>query len=129
MNFHSRSSSGIDRSDATSYAMAASRRQPVRRAPRAQALVDIDGWGTSGLMRAVDANLTLCQRDGDAMLLEQRPDGAIDLRAHVVHALLWIGDPEAQLELDAMIAELHETRHRGRIAQHPPLALAGAQQY
>ena len=60
--------------------------------------------------------------------LNSAPDGAVHLRAHVVHAFLRIGNPEPQLELDAVVAEVHQPRYRRRIAQHAPLAFACVQQ-
>ncbi len=76
----------------------------------------------------VHDDLALRDRDGDAVLLEQPPDCAIHFRAHVVDALLRIGDPEPQLEFDAAVAEVHEARHRRRFAQYPRLPFAGGEQ-
>src|ERR1700722_11175876 len=63
------------------------------------------------------------------MLFEQPPNGAVDIGADIVHAVLGVGYPKAQFEFDAAVAEMHEARYRQRVAQDPPLALAGSQQY
>src|ERR1700730_15687296 len=114
MNFHSNSSSGIETSGVTmsigAYANYSHR-----------LLFQI---------RNVVMHPDLVLRDGycDSMLLEQPPDGAVDVGTNIVHAVLWVGYPEAQFEFDAAVAEMHETRHRQRVAQDPSLALARSQQ-
>src|ERR1700722_15028374 len=105
MNFHSSSSSVIATRSEISSGTAAPSIAPGR-----------------GMMQV---DLALGDGDGDAVFLEKRPNPPIHLGAHVVHALLRIRDPESQLELDAMVAELHQPRHRRRIAQHAPLSFAG----
>src|ERR1700685_3774472 len=109
MNFHSSSSSGIAMCSETTRGTLVLLSVEIRR-------------------HVVHIDLALRHRDGDVVLLEQRPDGAVDLGAHVVHALLRVGDPEAQLELDAVIAELHEARDGSGIPEHAALALAGVEQ-
>src|SRR5262249_17815885 len=64
-----------------------------------------DGRGRS---LAPPPDLAPPQRERDPVLLEQPPDRAVHVRAHVVDAVLGIRDPEAQLELDAVVAEVHE---------------------
>src|SRR5580692_12547245 len=65
---------------------------------------------------------------GDPMFFEQPPYGAVDVGTNIVHAVLWVGYPEAQFEFDAAVAEMHEARYRQRVAQDPPLAPARSQQ-
>ena len=62
------------------------------------------------------------------MLLEQPPNGAIDVGADVVDAVLWVGYPEAEFEFDAAVAEMHEPRNGQWITKNPSLSLARGQQ-
>src|SRR5882762_7605055 len=97
MNFHSNSSSGMTMSGAMISGMGIARRSvEVRR-------------------QGMHANLVLRHGNGDLVLLEQPPDGAVHFRAHIVDSFLRIGDPEPELELDAAVAEVHQARHGRRI--------------
>src|ERR1700681_1840931 len=82
MNFHSNSSSGMTMLGAMIRGMGIARRSVEVR------------W--RGQWRGVHANVVLRYGDGDLVLLEQPPDGAIHFRTHVVHPFLRIGNPEAQ---------------------------------
>src|ERR1700676_288710 len=73
-------------------------------------------------------DLVLRDGYGDPMFFEHPPYGAVDVGANIVHAVLWVGNPEAQFEFDAAVAEMHETRYRQRVAQDPSLSLARHQQ-
>ena len=61
-----------------------------------------------GRCGAIHVHLALRDRDGDAGVAEQAPDQAIDVGAHVVDAAFRIGDPEAQLQIHAVVGELHQ---------------------
>src|SRR6266404_7133417 len=111
MNFHSNSSSGMTMSGVINRGM----RNGLRSAEVQR--------------RVVHDDLALRHGDGDLVLLEQPPDGAVHFRAHVVHSFLRIGNPEPELELDAAVAEVHETRHGCGIGQHARLAFARREQY
>src|ERR1700724_3272280 len=111
MNFHSNSSSGMTMLGAKIRGMGIARRSVEVR------------W--RGQWRGVHANVVLRYGDGDLVLLEQPPDGAIHFRTHIVDSLLRIGNPEPQLELDAAVAEVHQARHGRRFMQHARLTLAG----
>src|SRR6266851_2990900 len=74
MNFHSNSSSGMTMSGAMISGMGIARRS-----------VEVQ-W------RGVHANVVLRHGDGDLVLLEQPPDGAIHFRADIVHPFLRIGN-------------------------------------
>src|SRR5450631_1993270 len=83
MNFHANSSSGI----AICGAMT-------------------NGMRTSSVAlhaRAEHSNFALRYRYRDLVLLEQRPNSPIDVGAHVIHALLRIGNPKTQLQFDAVV--------------------------
>jgi hypothetical protein len=82
-----------------------------------------------GRGRGVHDDFALRHRNGDAVFLEKPPYRPIHLGTDVVDAFLRIGDPEAQLEFDAAVAEVHQARHRRGIAQDPRLAFAGIEQY
>src|SRR5258706_9050284 len=111
MNFHSNSSSGMTMSGAMISGIGIARRSvEVRR-------------------QGMHAHLVLRHRDGDLVLLEQPPDGAVHFRAHIVHSFLRIGDPEPELELDAAVAEVHQARHRRGVGQHARLAFAGGEEH
>ena len=83
----------------------------------------------TALAHVHDGDLALRDRNADAVLLEQPPDRAVHVRAHVVHAFLRIGDPEAQLQVEAVVVEAHHARHRRRIAQDARLTLGRLQQH
>ncbi len=94
----------------TSLEGAMSRRSPFRCTPRPvrrrakrprSGAARVGGLGAAAAQRR-HAHIMLRRRDGDAVLLEGAPDGAVHVRAHVVHAALRIRDPEAQLEVDAV---------------------------
>src|SRR5688500_15767808 len=87
---------------------------------------DAPGYRTG--VRHLEPDGTLRHRDGEAVLLEQAPDAAIDVGADVVDAFLRIGDPESQFELDAVIPEAHQTRDGGRLAQDAAMTLGRVQQ-
>src|ERR1700722_16884106 len=74
-------------------------------------------------------DFALRRRNSDLVLLEQAPYRAVDFRADVIHTFLRIGNPEAQFKLDAAVAEVHQSRYRRRLAQHPRLAIACLDQY
>src|ERR1700730_8645120 len=73
-------------------------------------------------------DLALGHRNGDLVLFEQPPYGAVHLRTDIVHAFLRIGNPETQLEFDSAVAEVHEPRHRRRLLEDTRLVLAGIEQ-
>src|SRR5688572_14358644 len=77
----------------------------------------------AALAHVHDGDLALSDRNLDAVLLEQPPDRAVHIRAHVVHAFLRIGDPEPQLQVEAVVIETHHAGHRRRIAQDARLTL------
>src|SRR3984957_2583682 len=113
MNFHSNSSSGMTMSGVMIRGMKGGS-------------VEVRAQSFRG--RGVHDDFALRHRDGDAVLLEQPPYGPVHFRAHVVHAFLGIGNPEAQLELDAAVAELHQTRDGRGFGQHAGLTFAGGEQ-
>src|ERR1700723_3111779 len=88
MNFHSNSSSGMTMSGVMIRGMRNRRRS-----------VEVRRRG------ALHDDLALRHGYRNLVLFEQPPDGTIHFRAHIVHSLLRIGNPEAQLELDAAVAE------------------------
>src|SRR5258707_5124149 len=106
MNFHSNSSSGIEISGVTTSI---------------GSLLQIRNY-------VMHPDLVLRDGYGDPPFFEQPPDGAVDVGTNIVHADLWVGYPKAQFEFEPAVAEVHDTRHRHRVAQHPPLALARTQQ-
>src|SRR5580704_14635416 len=79
MNFHSNSSSGMTMSGAMIRGMAAGGASVEVGMPR---------------LRLHD-DRALRHGDGDVVLLEQAPDGAVHFRAHIVHAFLRLGNPKA----------------------------------
>ena len=72
-----------------------------------------------GLAALEDADLALRRRNADAVLAEQGPDAPVHVGAHVVDALGGIADPEAQLDLHAVVGELEQARDGRRVAQDP----------
>src|ERR1700683_1160480 len=54
------------------------------------------------------ARLLLRHGDAHAVHAEDAPDRAVDVGAHVVHAVHRVGDPEAHLEAHAVVVEADE---------------------
>src|SRR5215469_1982548 len=67
--------------------------------------------------RREDARLLLRHGNLHPVSAEDAPDGAVDVRAHVVDAIHRIGDPETDLEPHAVVLEADEARDRGWIVQ------------
>ena len=63
-----------------------------------------------------------------AVRAEDAPDRAVHVRAHVVHAVHRVGDPEADFQAHAVVVEADEARHRRRIAQDARVILGRLQQ-
>src|SRR5215471_5108720 len=72
-----------------------------------------------GTPRPWGENARLLLRHGNLypVSAEDAPDGAVDVRAHVVDPVHRVGDPETDLEPHAVILEADEARDRRRIAQ------------
>ena len=70
----------------------------------------------------------LRHRNGDTRVAEQPPDGAVHIRAHIVDAILRVGNPEAQFQIHAKVCKLHQACDRRWLMQYPPVPGGGVQQ-
>src|ERR1700716_1625575 len=64
----------------------------------------------------------------DAVILEQPPDRAVDVRPHVVHTVHGIGNPEPHLGAHAVVLEGHEPGHGGWVVQDARMVGHGVEQ-
>src|SRR5882757_6425011 len=72
--------------------------------------------------------LALRDRYLDAVVPEQPPDRAIDVRAHVIHPIHGVGNPEAHFDAHTVVLEGHQTGHRGWVVQDARMVGHGVEQ-
>ncbi|ABA48115.1 hypothetical protein BURPS1710b_1128 [Burkholderia pseudomallei 1710b] len=88
----------------------------LRLAPRRRA--GCAGRGRDAVGQPDHAHLPLRERNRDPVCDKKPPDVAVDRRAHAGRPLRRVGDPEAELEIDAVRAEADEIRRGRRILEH-----------
>src|SRR4030088_1701387 len=64
----------------------------------------------------------------DAVIPEQPPDRAIDVRQHVIDTVHGIGNPEAHLHAHGVVLESHEAGHRRWVVQEARMVGRGVEQ-
>jgi hypothetical protein len=84
------------------------------------------GWGGRQRQAVVEqANLLLRIRDLNSLFLVCLPNCHVEIGFQLSLAVLWIGDPKKQIQIDAAVGKLIDLRCRGRFLKYPRMVERG----